>query len=620
MRPVNESNDFAHTPLSLEGRTIRLLDLQPSSDPSSDIQCTLQQVDLDHHPTYKALSYVWGDPDHTTPILVDGKTYYITVNCEAALCRLRETSERHLWIDAICINQKDNEEKTTQIPLMRDIYAFADEVIVWLGRNKTEQCLDDEARERIGFGLIEDLTSCEDSIRDFQSFLDFTLCGDNPISRWQCLREIYNHSWFDRLWVHQEITVSSKASVLGQHYSTSWDKLARTVLIIYERIDTRSILLDKDPTVASWTSIVMGIVQRDLVLRCLHRSFRHQANTILDRAKPFMNNLKEGIELELSLFHLLKATRSYKCHNPLDRVFAILGLVEDDMGLQPTYSQTVSEIFTKVTWAIIQKQQSLEALCMADVGNFPRTNSSDLSSWVIDWRLNSSQPARLDYNGYQAASSRNRCSVHLSSASSKLEVSGVQIDSIMVVLKEDDKGDDFWRNSILSLWTDHFKTYPTHCDPVHAYIRTIIADYDAISPDNKLRLTETIVQKIDIVSRKAWGEYITTFKQTMPAKDDDHQSWVSEVSRMYAGFVERRSLTMRSRSFFISRTGYMGIGPLAVEEGDIICILPGSNVPLLIRKEDDYHVLVGECFVWGLMDGEAMEGRREDEFEVFCLR
>jgi Heterokaryon incompatibility protein (HET) len=620
MEPVYENTTFVHNPLRPEGRAIRLLNLQPSSDPSSNIKCTLQHVNLDDHPTYKALSYTWGDPDNTAPILVDDKKYYVTVNCEAALCRLRETNERCLWIDAICINQKDNLEKTTQIPLMRDIYAFADEVIVWLGHSKSEQCPSDEARERIAFGQIEDLSSCEDSIKDFPSFVEFALRGDNPISRWQCVREIYTHSWFDRLWVHQEITVAEKASVLGQHYSTSWDKLARTVLILYERIDTRSLLLEKDPTVASWTSIVMGIVQRDLVLRCLHRSFRQQATTILDCAKPVMDNLKDGLDLELSLFHILKATRSYKCHNPLDRVFAILGLVEDDMGLRPNYNQTISELFTDVTWMIIQKQQSLEALCMADVGNSPRTNSSDLPSWVIDWRLSSGQPARLDYNGYQAASPQNHCSVHLARSSSTLEVSGIHIDTVMMVLKEAEKGNDFWRTSILKLWTDHFKTYPTRCHPVHAYIRTATADYDTVSPDNKSRLTEAVVQKIDIVSRRAWNEYITTFKQEMPPRDDNHQNRVTEVSRMYAGFVERRSLTMHSRSFFISRIGYMGIGPIVAEEGDMICILPGCNVPLLIRKEDDYYVLVGECFVWGLMDGEAMEVRTDDNYEVFRLR
>jgi hypothetical protein len=72
-------------------------------------------------------------------------------------------------------------------------------------------------------------------------------------------------------------------------------------------------------------------------------------------------------------------------------------------------------------------------------------------------------------------------------------------------------------------------------------------------------------------------------------------------------FVKTMSEVTHSRAFFISVKGYMGIGPRIVREHDMICVLPGCNVPLLIRKVDDRHVLVGECFVWGLMDGEALE-------------
>lgn len=77
----------------------------------------------------------------------------------------------------------------------------------------------------------------------------------------------------------------------------------------------------------------------------------------------------------------------------------------------------------------------------------------------------------------------------------------------------------------------------------------------------------------------------------------------------------------------------MGVGLKALREGDMICVFPGCQVPLLIRK-GDHHLLVGECFVWGLMDGEAWEGKEvsswkdkkleeltdEDGLEIFCLR
>jgi len=65
------------------------------------------------------------------------------------------------------------------------------------------------------------------------------------------------------------------------------------------------------------------------------------------------------------------------------------------------------------------------------------------------------------------------------------------------------------------------------------------------------------------------------------------------------------------RTFFISKKGYMGIGPQALEEVNATCILLGCNVPLLLREKEDNHLLVGECFVWGLVDGEAFDGKEE---------
>lgn len=74
------------------------------------------------------------------------------------------------------------------------------------------------------------------------------------------------------------------------------------------------------------------------------------------------------------------------------------------------------------------------------------------------------------------------------------------------------------------------------------------------------------------------------------------------------------------RKFFITKLGYMGIGPLALQEGDMVCMIPGCKVPLLIRSEADYRRLVGMCFVWGLMDGEGLEGKNVDkEREIFRL-
>jgi hypothetical protein len=142
-----ETAAFLHSPLGREPNAMRLLYLHPAYEYYAEIRCKLQHSNLDKIPSYKALSYVWGDPGETLPILVDGKRYHVTANCHAALLRRRQRGVGCLWIDAICINQSDDEEKSLQVARMRDIYHAAEEVIVWLGKSEAQRGRDDGANE-----------------------------------------------------------------------------------------------------------------------------------------------------------------------------------------------------------------------------------------------------------------------------------------------------------------------------------------------------------------------------------------------------------------------------------------------------------------------------------------
>jgi hypothetical protein len=114
-------------------RKIRLVTLRPGkvSDP---ITCDLTPVDLDMSLKYDALSYEWKKDKGLTNITCGSTSLSVTRNLAVALRALRNpASPKLLWADAICINQKDEKEKSKQIPLMRDIYATAKSVLIWLG-------------------------------------------------------------------------------------------------------------------------------------------------------------------------------------------------------------------------------------------------------------------------------------------------------------------------------------------------------------------------------------------------------------------------------------------------------------------------------------------------------
>jgi hypothetical protein len=110
-------DEYRYQSLSGPDNAIRLLVLEPDKDVMAQVRCSLIQTSLrewdndmvDH---YTALSYVWGDAKIRTPALVDGKPLDITLNLDSALRYMRDPKrKRYIWADAICINQKDTEEK-----------------------------------------------------------------------------------------------------------------------------------------------------------------------------------------------------------------------------------------------------------------------------------------------------------------------------------------------------------------------------------------------------------------------------------------------------------------------------------------------------------------------------
>ncbi|TGJ79444.1 hypothetical protein E0Z10_g9318 [Xylaria hypoxylon] len=134
-----------YTPLDPSKKQIRLLTLL-NGEWDDRIKCELHVVSLDDQPKYEALSYVWGPPIDLVDIDVNSIAFSATPNLHAALKRLREQipgarsngDSRTLWVDAVCINQKDAEEKRHQVQLMGEIYSQTAHGLLWLGEEPDE--------------------------------------------------------------------------------------------------------------------------------------------------------------------------------------------------------------------------------------------------------------------------------------------------------------------------------------------------------------------------------------------------------------------------------------------------------------------------------------------------
>ena len=174
-----------YSSLPLEPGSIRLLRLMPDKDETAPIQCQLfnysPQESREWTHLYEALSYVWGDPDKTLPILINEHCFNITVNLYAALLRLRNRSfERIIWVDAVCINQECKQEKERQIQSMAKIYGQANRVIIWLGETADNS---DRALEEIRVAPGMKSTN--------------SLNGD-------AIPALLQRPWFRRIWVRQQ--------------------------------------------------------------------------------------------------------------------------------------------------------------------------------------------------------------------------------------------------------------------------------------------------------------------------------------------------------------------------------------------------------------------------------
>lgn len=242
-----------YQPLSTNEVQLRLIDLMPGP---GVISCRLRHVSLKTSEPYEALSYAWGPPTPTRQILVNDRTFLVRRNLHTALGYLRKGAglgdgdaeglrlPRTLWIDAICINQEDNEEKSIYIPLIRDIYQACHRTIIWLGVHGW--------LTKSAFKGIEFLSSLSDD-PDHPSGVRFykwpeikrQRSGNNGGPGWlvsvrsvwgelhaqAAFHSLFSRPWFTRLWVVQELALSQQAVFVCGIYKMDWAAIERAQLV-----------------------------------------------------------------------------------------------------------------------------------------------------------------------------------------------------------------------------------------------------------------------------------------------------------------------------------------------------------------------------------------------------
>lgn len=190
---------YQYQPLASLTGTLRLLKLFPgySQSLSGDvdpIRCHIFERLSRRHEPYIALSYVWGSEPPTKRITLPGSRYLnIRPSLHDALLRLRHPTEaRILWIDSLCINQNDIEERNHQVYQMRNTYSNAERLSVWLGGLDNTPAI----------ALIKQFASRPQNHGPSGDAIDIRHLRH---SDWLALANCLGASWFHRMWVIQEL-------------------------------------------------------------------------------------------------------------------------------------------------------------------------------------------------------------------------------------------------------------------------------------------------------------------------------------------------------------------------------------------------------------------------------
>jgi hypothetical protein len=282
--PRQSPRVFQYEPLHPSDDSIRLLELEPA-DKQQPLSCRLIHVPFLNRPVYEALSYTWGPPEPTNSILINGTSMAIRQNLHDAFLALRNEHEpRVLWADAICIDQSSLEERERQVQFMDSIYQRAATVLIWLGG------ADGMTQTAFKSGLA---SLKENDRREYCS--------------WVC-----HHSYWTRLWIIQEVTLSRELRVCIGRSSGKWETFLENLSQYVER----------------------------------YEDLRHQISVIknLDQKRKSRYSEKSCLE------KLLEDFRYAKCQEPRDKIYGLLGLANDciDGSIKADYTKPSFDLYTEV--------------------------------------------------------------------------------------------------------------------------------------------------------------------------------------------------------------------------------------------------------------------------------
>ena len=616
---------YAHKALQDLQTEIRLLCLLPGrfSDP---IFCTTSVIKLaEAAGKYDALSYCWGSQDRGRPIFCDTASYSITPNLESALKRLRAPDvARNLWIDQLCIDQDSLQEKEQQLELMADIFRQSRKLLIWLGDDgddsrkayKTIECLlrlDPTASHGIK-NVNKDATQQMQRSIALDQLKSHGLPGRKDAC-WQELRSFLSRPWFSRIWTIQEAAVATDTEFLwGKESLLSWKSMISVIVSIREHL----------PRTLLGSDIIFRGLPADSVYR-----ISATKQTLDDPTRP-------------DLFNLALAYKAYGATRPQDKLYALLNLSNSPKAVDYGQSsetnfhkmayQNISQVYLEISRRpedLSQQQwhpypgiaqgphlRMVALICAAGIAN----QQLPLPSWVPDWTFDLfPAPIWTRKTCYRTREFTDTFNLLGAPPTNLILERSTIVNPNLTEMQwaTDDK------NLIGSATIpDTLQIKGLICDVVS---RRGFAKVDIGKPleheEQQKALMEWLLEAdemadLGIETSHSGGADAELFRRILLFDEPLPQSTMIERPELLKElrFVKSSRFTstmMRKlqpwdylqaiqnipgRTFFVTQGGRMGLAPHTTHMYDKICVLPGFEVPLVLRPEGNEFRLVGECY------------------------
>ena len=608
-------NSYRYIPLETD-RHFRLLSvrsLHTSSGPQWEYD--IVAFPLDHAPSYETISYVWGDNKRIRNLNLAKETLPITESISKAIPLLSPHSKTgYLWIDQLCINQDDIPERNRQVQLMGEVYSRSMRTLVYLQ-------VEEWAIERI-VSFLEAEPNFQDAGMDEQfnnkavvRQLELSYSKDSPNARtWRSVVELMNNPWCVRAWIAQEVILSQIVDVVIGENVVPLETLYQFALA------TARIEQKRPMTHEPGNCVILSTGFNRL----------HSLTKVrIARAKR---------KQSARFWDLLSSIAPYShSSDPRDAIYAFLGLLDDDrVTINVDYSISESQVYMRTAAAAIKGHCNLDILGLVN----PRiTEKKSLPSWVPYWK--EIEPVIPLYSASRDSTfSASRCRTHNSDpieAGSDIPwgllVHGKIICHVTAISHPFIDNSDWSRRNMTEFL--RLADLAEKCVFLLKYPSADVLYSDAY------QMTMERLLRVVLADLTLWAEsefYTGQPISTEQRRDSMMRAYLSEsnphknndtIYQSVGAIATLRDLARIAsyRRVVVTNTGLLGLADYSVKKDDLICILHGSNVPVVLRmtiraesfltREVNYKI-IGQAYVEGMMDGEVVDWKEEDA-EKFLL-